>query len=187
MKTPLNIEKIIAKGLISNELDYERALIANRSLRLITQEHAHLHKLSANLHDLIEAYEKLHWASLDQVDDRQIAQSDKAEEIAEQERLFVQKRKNLIREQLKRLQLSQEELATLLGHKSKTHMSQLINGFKSFTLRDLIVIHRLLQIDMQTLIPTFLAFEEEQKVKNAALQIDKPELLRAIAQFEEYK
>ena len=38
MKPHFDIEKIVDAGIISNELDYERALIADRKLRLLASE-----------------------------------------------------------------------------------------------------------------------------------------------------
>lgn len=103
-------------------------------------------------------------------------ESDKAERLAEFERIFIQNRKNAIKIKLKELGLNQEHLATLLGHRSKTHMSELINGIKPFTLKDLIIINRLLKINIELLIPPFLSDKDEIKVKEAVAKIDKPEL-----------
>ena len=41
MKTHFDIEKIVEKGIITNELDYDRALIADRKLRLLAKENPH--------------------------------------------------------------------------------------------------------------------------------------------------
>lgn len=187
MKTHFDIEKMVAEGAISNELDYERALIADRSLRLLAKEDVHFKKLRAELRDLIEAYEKQHWANSNEIDASKVLESDQAEKIAELERLFIQERKEAIREKLKDLKLTQEDLAKLLGHRSKTHMSELINGIKPFTLKDLVVIHRLLQINIDTLIPTFLSLDDEQKIKAAVRKIAKPGLMLAMEQLVLYK
>ena len=45
MKTHFDIEKIIEMGIINNELDYERALIADRKLRLLGKEDVHFKNL----------------------------------------------------------------------------------------------------------------------------------------------
>ncbi|MEJ5055097.1 helix-turn-helix transcriptional regulator [Sphingobacterium sp. MYb382] len=168
MKTHFDIEKRIAEGTISNKLDYERALIADRSLRLLAKEDVHFKKMRAELRDLIAAFEKQNWANSDEIDVSKVVESDQAEKIAELERLFIQKRKEAILDKLKDLKLTQEDLAKLLGHRSKTHMSELINGIKPFALKDLVVIHRLLQINIDTLIPAFLSLDDEQKIKAAA-------------------
>ena len=41
MKTHFDIKEIVESGSISNELDYERALIADRKLRLLAKENLH--------------------------------------------------------------------------------------------------------------------------------------------------
>jgi hypothetical protein len=48
-----------------------------------------------------------------------------------------------------------------------------MNGIKPFTLRDLIIINRLLKIDISVLIPVFLSKEDQTKVKEAVLKLGK--------------
>lgn len=57
MKTHFDIEKLIEFGSITNELDYERALISDRNLRLLAKNDDHLKKIRSKLRDLIEQYE----------------------------------------------------------------------------------------------------------------------------------
>lgn len=38
MKTHFDIEKIVEKGIITNELNYDRALIADRKLRILAKD-----------------------------------------------------------------------------------------------------------------------------------------------------
>ena len=45
MKTHFDIEKIVEMGIITNELDYERALIVDRKLRLLGKEDVHFKNL----------------------------------------------------------------------------------------------------------------------------------------------
>ncbi len=176
MKANLDIEKLIDEGLISNELDYERALIAERKLRLLSKENVHFKKLRSKLRDLIENYENSEWSSLDQIDDDKISESDKSERIAELERIFIENRKLSIREKLKELDLTQENLATILGHKSKTHMSELINGIKPFTLKDLVIINRVLKIEIGLLIPVFLSKMDQIRLNEVAKVLNKPKV-----------
>ena len=49
MKTHFDIEKIVEKGAIANELDYERAMIADRKLRLLSKEGTYFKQLRAKL------------------------------------------------------------------------------------------------------------------------------------------
>lgn len=174
MKTEFNIENIIKKGAITNELDYDRALIADRKLRLLAKEEPHYKTMRSKLRDLIEKYESAEWSDVNKIDEKKLAESDKSERIAEQERLFIENRKNAIRKKMKEADLTQENLASILGHKSKTHMSELMNGIKPFTLRDLVIINRLFKIDMDILIPRFLSTKDQVEVKEALGKLDKP-------------
>ena len=176
MKTEFDIEAILKKGRLSNELDYERALVAERKLRLLAKEDAQFTTLRHQLRLLLESYERSEWADADSIDDRQLIQSEKAEFIADQERQFLETRKRTIRNRLKQLELTQENLGSILGHKSKTHMSELMNGIKPFTLKDLIIMHRLLKIEMSVLIPVFLSNSDQEKVKLAVSKLDKPKV-----------
>ena len=176
MTTHFNIDNILDKGFIANELDYERALIADRKMRLLAKENPHYVSLRSKLRDCIEKYEQQEWNSIDQISDNKLVESDNAEQIAEQEQLFIETRKMKIKKRLKELELTQANLAFLLGHKSKTHMSELINGIKPFTLKDLIIINRLLKIEIVALVPVFLSREDQLKVKDAILLLNKPNL-----------
>lgn len=176
METHFNIEKIVEKGIITNELDYDRALIADRKLRLLAKGNLHFKDLRSKLREIIEKYEDSEWSDIDNIDDNKVLESNKSEQIAELERLFIENRKQTIRKRLKELDLSQKNLASILGHKSKTHMSELMNGIKPFTLRDLIIINRLFKIEIAVLIPVFLSKEDQIRVKEAVVKLDKPKV-----------
>lgn len=176
MKTHFDIEKIVENGIITNELDYDRALIAERKLRLLAKESLRFKNLRTKLRDIIERYEISEWSDIDNIDDFKLSESSKSERIAELERIFIENRKQAIRKKLKELDLTQENLALILGHKSKTYMSELMNGIKPFTLKDLIIINRLLKINLAVLIPVFLSKEDQVKVKEAVIKLDKPKV-----------
>lgn len=176
MKTYLDIEKLVSDGLISNELDYERALIAERKLRLLAKECVDFKNLRFKLRDLIESYEKSEWNNVDQIDDHKLLEIEKSERIAELERLFIENRKFVIRKRLKEFDLTQENLAAILGHKSKTHMSELINGIKPFTLKDLVIINRILKIEMGLLIPVFLSKADQIRLNDVVKALGKPKV-----------
>jgi len=178
MKTHFDIEKIIEMGIITNELDYERALIADRKLRLLGKEEVHFKNLRKKLRGIIENYENKEWSVVESIDDNKLLENEKAEKFAEIERQFLENRKLEIRKKLKALEITQENLGSILGHKSKTHMSELMNGIKPFTLRDLIIIHQLLKIEISTLIPTFLSKEEQIKINKAVEKLDKTKVVR---------
>ncbi len=166
MKTQFDIEKVFEAGKLKNELEYERALIADRKLRVLCKENARLKPLRKQLRDLIEKYEDKNWSS-STIDDVQIKESDIAELIAEKERQFVFQRKGLIKAKLKKFALNQQDLMTLLGHKSKTHMSELINGIVPFTINDLIVINRLLKIELSKLVPTTISQKRRIQIRKS--------------------
>ena len=167
MKTQFDIEKVLEEGKLQDELDYERALIAERKLRVLCKENFRLKPVREKLRDLIEHYEDKNWSSKSGIDVAKIKESDLAELIAEKERQFIQKRKELIKKQLKKLELNQQHLMILLGHTSKTYMSELMNGISPFTLNDLIVINRLLKIDLTDLIPTTIPQKQRVKIKKS--------------------
>ncbi|PVH25496.1 transcriptional regulator [Sphingobacterium corticibacter] len=181
MKTHFATEKIVEKGVINNELDYDRALIADRKLRLLSKENPPLKNLRMKLREIIANYENLEWSDPNKIDDNKLAESEKSEAVAEQERVFIENRKQTIRPKLKQLDLTQENLGSILGHKSKTHMSELMNGIKSFTLKDLIVIHTLLKIDIALLIPVFLSVEDQEKIIAVVVKLNKPNVISTIA------
>lgn len=160
------------KGFIKNELDYDRALIADRKLRLLANESPHFKTLRSKLRNLIEEYENSEWSDVDSIDSKKLIESEKTEHIAEQERLFIENRKQAIRKKINEFDLTQENLASILGHKSKTYMSELMNGIKPFTLRDLIIINRLFDIEIDLLIPRFLSKKDQSDVKEALEKLE---------------
>jgi antitoxin component HigA of HigAB toxin-antitoxin module len=178
MKKSFDIEKLIESGVIENELEYERAMIADRKLHLLSKENAYFKKIRRKLRSLIEIYEKANWSDASKITGRKLAESQKAEKIAEAERVFLEDRKAVIRKKLKSLDLTQEDLANILGHKSKTHMSELVNGIKPFTISDLVAISCLLGIEMNRLVPTFLPYERVIKMQAAIAKLNNVKLLK---------
>ncbi|HET6558786.1 MAG TPA: helix-turn-helix transcriptional regulator [Prolixibacteraceae bacterium] len=71
--------------------------------------------------------------------------------------------------------MTQQDLSILLGH-PKSYISELINGVSQFTLKDLIIIHRILGINLNTLIPTSLQSETRDKLAESIKQLNKPKL-----------
>jgi transcriptional regulator with XRE-family HTH domain len=176
MQTQLDISKLLESGKIASELEFERALIADRKLRVLAKEDSKYKAVRKKLWDLISAYEDKNWSSSSRITDKKIQESDLAEVIAEKERQFIQKRKELIRKKLKSLNLTQQDLGEILGHKSKSYMSELMNGVSPFSLKDLIIINRLLKIDLTHLIPTFLAPADKMKIKSSLRKLNNPKL-----------
>lgn len=180
----MDIEKLIAVGEIQNELEYQRAMVADRKLRLLAETSVHFKNIRSKLLCLLEAYEEKLWSDANAVNMDQVEQSDLAAAIAEKERIFFKNRKKAIQGKLKDFNLTQEELGHLLGHKSKTHMSELINGIKPFTLIDLVVISKVFSLNITSLIPQHLPFEKIGKINAAIDEINKPKLNSVRVQLE---
>lgn len=176
MKTQFDISQLIETGKIQNELDFERALIADRKLRVLSKENPKFKSVRKKLRDLIEQYENENWSAESKISGKKLRESDVAELIAEKERLFIQRRKELIRKELKNLNLTQQDFGKVLGHQSKSYMSELINGVSPFSLKDLIVINRILKIDLTDLIPTFLPQSDRIKIRTTIKKLDNPKL-----------
>lgn len=167
MKAQFDIKEVIDKGKIESELELERALIADRKLKQLSKEDPKYKMLRNSLRDLIEAYENATWSKGSRIGHSKIYENDISEMIAEKERLFINQRKKIIKKKLKSLHLTQQQLATLLGHRSKSYMSELMNGVSAFSLKDLIIINKLLKIDLSDLIPTTLSHKEYTKLKDS--------------------
>jgi len=176
MKTQLDISELLKFGKIQNELDFERALIMDRKLRVLSKEDSKYKVIRKKLRDLIEDYENKNWSDTSIISDEKIKESDIAELIAEKERLFIQHRKEIIRIKLKTLSLTQQDLGVILGHTSKSYMSELMNGVSPFSLKDLIVINRLLKIDLTILVPTFLPQSDRLKIRTSIQTLDNPKI-----------
>lgn len=183
MKTNFDIEKIINKGKIENELDFERALIADRKLRILSKEEVKFKGLRKKLRDIIEKYENDHWVTAE-ITPEKINNNDLALLISEKENEFIESRKQIIRKKLKEKNLTQQDLGTILGHSSKSYMSELINGITPFTLKDLVIIHRILKINIKSLIPVFLSLEDQNNIQNAIIKLNKPSLKLSKEDFE---
>jgi transcriptional regulator with XRE-family HTH domain len=174
MKTQ-SLLKILQKGSISNELELEQALIIERKLRLLAKENPELAESRTQLRAIIKEYEKANWSSDSIISNKKIKESDATELIAEEEREFLANRKEIIKAKLTELGINQQDLGLILGH-SKSYISELINGINPFTLKDLIIIHKLFGIKLEDLIPTIIPQKESEKIKSSILKINKPKL-----------
>lgn len=168
-------KKILQKGIISSELELERMLVVERKLRLLGEENPEFKEDRKHLRAIIKAYEKTNWSSQSEISDEKIKESDTAEYIAEQERQFLDKRKEIIKSKMATYGLNQQDLGTLLGH-NKAYTSELINGVNPFSLKDLIIIHRLFKIKLESLIPTTIAEKDRGRIKLSLQKINKPKL-----------
>jgi hypothetical protein len=87
MEIQFNILKILKTGKIESELDFERALIADRKLRVLCKTNPSLKPIRENLINLIEVYEEDNWSDVSNISSEKILESDVAELVAEQERI----------------------------------------------------------------------------------------------------
>ncbi len=175
MKDIFSIKEVNNIERLGNEYDLEKASLLERKLRLMIKENPELKPVRNKLRELIAEYEEREWSQIDKISDSKIKESDQAEEIVNFEQRFIRKRKEAIRKKLKEYDMTQQDLGVLLGH-PKSYMSELINGVSQFTLKDLIIIHRILGISLNTLIPTFLQSDTRNKVRESLLKLNKPKL-----------
>lgn len=156
-----NIEKI---NTLTSELEYEKASSLYLNLRVRVKEDKSYEPIRRHLRRLIKDYEQKNWADEHKITDNQIKESDLAELIVQAENRFYQKRKELIKANLKVFGLNQNDLAKILGHR-KGYMSELINGLRPFSKEDLVIINRLFKIKFEDLIPALIQQEKASHIK----------------------
>ena len=175
MKDIVNIKEIEKIDKLENEYDLQKASILDRELKLMIDENPDLIPLRKKVRQLIKDYEDKYWSDGDKITDFQVEESDKAEIIINLEQQFIRKRKETIRKKLKDFDMNQQDLGVLLGH-PKSYISELINGVSQFTMKDLVIIHRILGINLNKLIPTYLQAETRDKIRESITQLNKPKL-----------
>lgn len=166
----LEIDNILSIDELSNELEFERATSIQDKLRWMEKEDNSLEPVRRHLIYLIEKYESKNWENEAEITDEQIKESDLAEKIVNAENLFVQKRKELIKEQLKKNEITQKDLGKILGHRPN-YMSELMNGVRPFSRDDIVVIHRLFDIEFKDLIPPFLKKEVTNHINTTLIEL----------------
>ncbi len=175
MKEIVNIKEVENLERLENEYDLQKASLLERKLRLMTDENPDLKPIRKKLRDLIKEYEAREWADFENISDSKVEESDKAEVIVNFEQRFINKRKESIHKRLKEFDMTQQDLGTLLGH-PKSYMSELINGVSQFTMKDLVIIHRIFGISLKILIPTYLQSETRERVRESIRKLNKPKL-----------
>lgn len=160
----LEIDNILKVDELTNEFEFEQATSILGKLRWMVKDDSTLEPIRQHLLVLIEQYESKHWRNESEITDEQIKESDYAEKIISAGSIFIQKRKELIKNKLKENEMSQKDLAKLLGHRPN-YMSELMNGVRPFSRDDIVVIHRLFKIDFNNLIPPFLKKEVTHHIK----------------------
>lgn len=63
MDLQVSLKKILKKGFISNELEFQRASIIDRQLRLLIKTHPGLAVERGLLRDILKSYEDDHWVN----------------------------------------------------------------------------------------------------------------------------
>lgn len=175
MKDILDIKDVEHIEKLENEYDLQKASLLERKLRLLVKENPDLKTVRAKLRDLIKSYEDKEWSDFNTISDSKIQDSDKAEEIIHAEQKFINKRKDVIRKKLREFDMTQQDLGVILEH-PKSYMSELMNGVSQFTLKDLVIIHRIFGINLNILIPTYLQSETRNKVRKSIQKLNKPKL-----------
>ena len=175
MKEIKNIQDILKINELKDEYDLEKASLIERKLRLMSEDDPAYKPLRQKALNLIEEYEQKNWSDSEKITDEQIKENDLAEEIVEKEQKFLKKRKELILKKIKEYDMNQQELGELLGHK-KSYMSELMNGVSQFTLKDLVIINQIFNIDLKLLVPPFLQNETKEKIRKNITKLNKPRL-----------
>ncbi|MCF2498682.1 transcriptional regulator [Dyadobacter chenhuakuii] len=159
-----DIKSMIRKGEISSELELERASLAARFLRLQGEDQPELAALEQQLSTLIRDYESTNWADFKLVTEKQVKDSNLAEKLAAREFKFYKQRRELIIQTLKQNGLNQNDLSAILAH-SKSYTSELLNGIRSFSMNDLVIIHKLFKIKLEDLIFTEITPDVELRIR----------------------
>lgn len=175
MKDIIDIKDVEKINKLENEYDLQKASLLERKLRLMINENPDLKPIRDKLRELIKSYEDKEWSDFNNISDSKFKESDKAEEIINSEQRFIMNRKEAIRKKLKAFDMTQQDLGVILEH-PKSYMSELMNGVSQFTLKDLVIIHRILSINLNILIPTFLQSETRDKVNKSIKKLNKPKL-----------
>jgi transcriptional regulator with XRE-family HTH domain len=175
MKDLVDIRDIEHILQLDNEYDLQKALLLDRKLRLMVKDNIDLKPIHDKLFRLIQDYEDRKWTDSENIPDKQFDEAETAEQLVEIERKFILQRKDAIRKKLKSYEMTQTDLALILGHK-KSYMSELINGVSQFSMKDLVIIHRVLRIDLAKLIPTYLQNDTRERVKQSISKLNKPRL-----------
>lgn len=160
---------------LKSEYDLEKASLLARKLRWLIKKDPSLIPIRKKLLELMENYENKHWRNEDLITDKQVEESDIADGIIQKEIEFYNKRKEAIRAKLKEYEMKQQDLGKLLGH-SKSYTSELVNGVSNFSMKDLIIIHRIFKISFDTLIPTFIENETRDEIERNIRKLNKPQL-----------
>lgn len=179
----LEIDNILMVDKLNNEMEFEQATSIHGKLRWMVKQDSSLQPIREHLVALIEKYEVENWSNESEISEEQIKESDVAEKIVSAENIFTQKRKTLIKLTLKENKISQKDLAKILGHRPN-YMSELINGIRPFSRDDIVVMHRLFEIDFKDLIPPFLKSDVTNHIKTTLEELKNKRIRLKIKDLE---
>jgi len=160
----LEIDNILKLDELNSELEFEHATLIQGKLRWMVKDDSSLEPIRQHLIALIEKYESKNWSNESEISEQQVKESDIAEKIVSAENEFIQKRKEIIKGKLKENEITQKDLAKILGHRPN-YMSELMNGVRPLSRDDIVVIHRLFEIEFKDLIPPFLKKEVTNHIR----------------------
>lgn len=175
MKDQVDLKSILKAGKLNDELDLERALLLDRKLRLLAKDNPEIAESRKKLRAIIKIYEEANWSKESEINEVTLKESDLAEYIVDQERIFLENRKKTIKAKLDQYKITQQELGKILGH-GKSYMSELMNGVNPFSMRDIIILHRLFGIKLEHLIPTTISQNDRVKIATSISELNNPEL-----------
>lgn len=148
------MENLIEINSIESELDLERAIQLRRKLKALNRskdrEIDYTDQIKY-LGQLIVSYEDKMWTAESNVTDNQIKESDEAELILNKELEFINKRKELIKSQLKCMGAKQKDLVPILG-RSASYISEIINGARSINAQDAVLLSKILNVSIDDLV-----------------------------------
>ncbi len=170
-----DIDNVLQIVELSNELEFEKANALQLKLRWMIKEDESLRPIREHLRFLIRNFENKYWSYIDTITDEQINSNSKAELLVSAENNFIFERKELIKLKLKAYGLLQTDLAKILGHRDN-YMSELINGVRPFSKDDIIIIHRILKIKLDSLISPFVKEDVARHVRTTLQTLNKPKV-----------
>ncbi|MBL0913756.1 MAG: helix-turn-helix domain-containing protein [Bacteroidia bacterium] len=167
-----NVLKIKALG---SESELAQAQHLYLKLRPAAADSPSLKPVRKHLAQLIKAYEEIHWARVEEVSAAQVKQAEYVEKQVLGREKFISRRRDLIRNALKRFGLKQNDLADLLGHR-KSYTSELVNGVRPFSQEDVILLHLLLGLRLEDLILPLVKESALTRLRTTLARLNRPGL-----------
>ncbi len=159
----INVNELIKKGKVENEFEYKK--LSNYALHLDNEldeleekgedlnskTYKQLYNKLNKATEILDKYSKENHIKYD-FSDEWLKENEIAEKEAEEERQEMRKRKKILKQLLKEYNLKQQELGYILGYKSKTYISNIVNGLKPLKFKDAFILKMMFHIKLQDLI-----------------------------------